>query len=349
MKNRLPKYPGRVRLVPVPGQANTFDMVRADEPTEAGTSLSKHNLLKDATAAMFGLDAMAVPDDVFAWLGKYNLHCWESKTLATATKYADIKSELTSGLRVNFANARYATDYTFDRDTGAFALVDPLMPTDVEDLLTGCYVLGTEDGVQEAGVSKPGVLYYIPAEHMWASASDTHAAFSADRGIIRHTAQAYEVDAGEVSYVYSENRDAYPDDEILGDFQYRYLGIPFENIRSIPKVVVGTYIGTGTYGSNEPCELALGFIPAVVFVYQKSDQGFLFGDSGSHKEANSFMALHGSSRARRHGYVTSSSYSTFEDNFVWEGTTFKWYSSRDSEYAQLNATGIEYGYVAIGM
>lgn len=39
--DRVPTYPGRVRLVPVPGQANTYDMVRADEPTVEGTPVNK--------------------------------------------------------------------------------------------------------------------------------------------------------------------------------------------------------------------------------------------------------------------------------------------------------------------
>lgn len=69
MRDRIPKYPGRVRLEPVAGQENTFDLVRADEATEPGTALNKANLLKDATAAIYGLGAEAVPDDVFTILG----------------------------------------------------------------------------------------------------------------------------------------------------------------------------------------------------------------------------------------------------------------------------------------
>lgn len=64
MQDRVPLYPGRVMLTPVPGQENTFDMVRADSPTQEGTPLNKATLLKDATAKRFGLDASAVPDDV---------------------------------------------------------------------------------------------------------------------------------------------------------------------------------------------------------------------------------------------------------------------------------------------
>ncbi len=50
MKDRLPTYPGRIKLIPVDGQENVFDMVRADEPVEGGTPLNKATLLSDQTA-----------------------------------------------------------------------------------------------------------------------------------------------------------------------------------------------------------------------------------------------------------------------------------------------------------
>ena len=43
-------------------------MVRADSPTQEGTPLNKGTLLKDATAALYGLGADAVPDDAFVSL-----------------------------------------------------------------------------------------------------------------------------------------------------------------------------------------------------------------------------------------------------------------------------------------
>ena len=66
MLDRVPLYPGRVKLTPVSGQENVYDMVRADQPTQEGTPLNKASLLKDATAALFGFGADAVPDDVLA-------------------------------------------------------------------------------------------------------------------------------------------------------------------------------------------------------------------------------------------------------------------------------------------
>ena len=41
VKDRIPTYPGRVKLIPVSGQANTYDLSRADEPIEVGTPINK--------------------------------------------------------------------------------------------------------------------------------------------------------------------------------------------------------------------------------------------------------------------------------------------------------------------
>lgn len=41
IKNRVPAYPGRVKLLPVAGQADTYTMTRADAPTEPGTPVNK--------------------------------------------------------------------------------------------------------------------------------------------------------------------------------------------------------------------------------------------------------------------------------------------------------------------
>ena len=41
IKNRVPTYPGRVKLLPVEGQAGIYTLTRADEPTEPGTAVNK--------------------------------------------------------------------------------------------------------------------------------------------------------------------------------------------------------------------------------------------------------------------------------------------------------------------
>lgn len=84
MQDRVPTYPGRVKLIPVLGQENTYEMVRADKPTQEGTPLNKANLLQDSVANMYGLPESAIPNDVFAFLGKYNLHWWRRRRINTA-------------------------------------------------------------------------------------------------------------------------------------------------------------------------------------------------------------------------------------------------------------------------
>lgn len=82
MKDRVPLYPGRVTLTPVSGQANTYDMVRADQPTEEGTPLNKENLLSDETAAALGLSGDPTVDDAFGAL---------DQSIKDQTKIGDIK------------------------------------------------------------------------------------------------------------------------------------------------------------------------------------------------------------------------------------------------------------------
>ena len=68
MQDRVPMYPGRVSLTPVPGQDGLYDMVRADQPTQEGTPLNKATLLSDESASQAGFGTDAVPDDMWACL-----------------------------------------------------------------------------------------------------------------------------------------------------------------------------------------------------------------------------------------------------------------------------------------
>ena len=53
--DRVPTFPGRVTLTPVSGQADTYDMVRADSPIEEGTPINK---------ALFDQKAYTLTDNV---------------------------------------------------------------------------------------------------------------------------------------------------------------------------------------------------------------------------------------------------------------------------------------------
>lgn len=55
MKDRVPKYPGRVRMTRADGTAEYVTLTRADEPQVEGDALNKANLLPDDVAAALGL------------------------------------------------------------------------------------------------------------------------------------------------------------------------------------------------------------------------------------------------------------------------------------------------------
>lgn len=63
MKDRIPKYPGRVKITHADGTSEYVTLERADEPVSGneGTPLNKATLLSDDTAAMLGFTSSEDP------------------------------------------------------------------------------------------------------------------------------------------------------------------------------------------------------------------------------------------------------------------------------------------------
>lgn len=215
MQDRVPLYPGRVKMTPVAGQANTFDMVRADDPTQAGTPLNKATLLKDATAALYGLGTGAVPDDVLAEIGKYKQYWWRRR---------------------------------------------------------------------------------LPA--------------------------------GDWEYLQSSDRSAYPDSGTQDGYEYEYLGIPFDNAVTAPKIATGSYVGNGAYGSANPNRLTFGFAPQLVILPHVDD----YNGCPEH-----VMFYAGTRNYNIANGITE----------TLEGRELIWYSTMSAD-EQFNESGRTYHYVAIG-
>lgn len=100
MQDRVPLYPGRVKLVPVSGQENTYDMTRADQPTQEGTPLNKSTLWADDTAALFGLGVDSAPNDGFKRIYEQNQATEEKITRELIRKISDTQEKKNS---VSFA------------------------------------------------------------------------------------------------------------------------------------------------------------------------------------------------------------------------------------------------------
>lgn len=75
MEDRNVQFPQRYQLKKVEGTEDIFDLIPAPgEVSAEGTLINKATLLKDVTAALFGLGVEAVPDDVLALLSKAVLY-----------------------------------------------------------------------------------------------------------------------------------------------------------------------------------------------------------------------------------------------------------------------------------
>ena len=97
MRDRVSKYPGRVEMLPVYGQPNTFDMVRADVPEQEGTPLNKQTFLTDDVAKKYGLGETATPNDVFRELSKLVGADFVNKNVWIVTPYTPATSEVVLG------------------------------------------------------------------------------------------------------------------------------------------------------------------------------------------------------------------------------------------------------------
>jgi hypothetical protein len=66
MTDRIVQYPGRYKLTLVAGTTDTYDLEAVPGTiTATGTPYNKASVLTDATAALMGLPATAVPDEMF--------------------------------------------------------------------------------------------------------------------------------------------------------------------------------------------------------------------------------------------------------------------------------------------
>lgn len=111
------------------------------------------------------------------------------------------------------------------------------------------------------------------------------------------------------------------------------IGKGGEDINEIlDRVFSGTYTGTGTSGSQNPCQLRLSFVPRFLFVYSNAPaSGWWVRTADATTSAQGTMETTG-------GKAT-----VMWDN---DNMVLSWYAS--SAAVQLNTSGTTYGYLVIG-
>lgn len=328
MKDRLSLYPGRVKLVPVAGQENVYDMTRADQPTQEGDPLNKATLLKDATAALFGLGPDSVPDDAFAWIGKYNLHWWRRRTEAQRS----IVEKPVENFKLFFDGSSpqscfYGRSVSYDESDVVLVNVNSYYRS-FDDFDEGLYKVFRGTYTSKYLSQKQSTeAYFIDQNATFQKIdSDFSLLISSGKKITS------EVLAGDWEYLQSSDRSAYPDSGTQGGYEYQYLGIPFENAATAPKIATGSYVGTGTYGQSNPNSLTFGFEPKTVIVQMGTKKGY----------ATWAIFLYGG--------VSPISHTARQVMQNIEKNNLSWYTTATSNEAdyQLNSSGVTYNYIALG-
>ena len=340
MQDRVPLYPGRVKMTPVPGQANTYDMVRADDPTQPGTPLNKATLLKDATAALFGLGTGAVPDEVLAELGKYKQHWWKRKEYTPGTYTLDASATISLNYNTGTWWIQYSDTVSVDT-LGAVSLANYTELTGsgsgpAEDALNTIKGKFFRYGGGGSGINVNTAQIYLRGsdDAYWSS------------GLKAQGQKVVGVAGSFVAadYVLSSDRETYPDSGFVGNYEYEYLGIPFDNAVTAPKIETGSYVGTGTHGPNNPNTLTFSFVPKILFIFKNNIYSGFIREMGY---SNMVIITHVS--------VVTSSYNSSanfgdETYLTWDDNNKKvsWYSTASYAECQGNMSGVTYTYIAIG-
>lgn len=130
----------------------------------------------------------------------------------------------------------------------------------------------------------------------------------------------------------------------------------------IAKIATGSYVGTGTFGVNNPCSLTFPFSPKILIFFERHRLSYSSGPFDMLAPSLSTIGNYGVPRiwlANTNHQITYSLRVDYEDygtyvQVTW-GTTTQWYvvgqlsSNRTpTAYEQLNESGLTYDYCAIG-
>ncbi len=114
------------------------------------------------------------------------------------------------------------------------------------------------------------------------------------------------------------------DQPTMAAFNEKFQGIIEELVGQLAKIETGSYVGTGTYGAENPNTLTFSFVPKCVFV--GTSLCWIYGQTDGdviHGTANKSCVL------------------------AWTDKTLTWYNA-DFPHIQFNMEGTTYHYVAIG-
>ena len=289
------------------------------------TFLNKANLLKDDTAALFGLGAYAVPDDVFGVLSRFqsglgNEYVWAKTSVEKNVRYTETLYE--SNFNLISGGTTYYSD-SYHVESGAFVLDNPKSITVTHSTvatLRGKYCI-------EGATSSNRMLR--PDENATTSTSGLNVCVLP---ITLYLDPLEEISTTVHGYVNSTDPNAYPIDD---GYTYTALG----QLGNKAQIATGRYTGTDTKGSSNKCSLTFDFVPKVLIITTN-----IANPSATTQYYYNLIFTQGGTETIRVDTDSSSSSAVVTYDMTTETVT--WYAS-NAAY-QMNSANYTYAYIAIG-
>lgn len=338
MQDRITVNPGRVLISPENGAAYYATMTRADNATQEGTPLNKNSLLRDATAAFFGLGADAVPDDVFRTLSRFQNNLGNEYVWAKIGKTVSLGSAQSDKAIYIYKTLYYSDSITDSGElinpqyNGAFSIMTQEAVMAELKSLTGKYFYFTGSGTTTLATLIPDdTVFYMESCNPVVVANSDNSLYT---GAVYRSVSVI-VDT---TYVNSPWADTYPPAASDG-YTYSALG----RLGNKVQIATGSYTGTGTYGKANRTSLTLNFVPKLVIVARKVMDTL---EGGQEVRQMDFMVLHPALGGFAMYVFTSSLSNVRSVGSDVSGNTFSWWAN--DVKAQMNDSGQTYTYTAIG-
>lgn len=123
------------------------------------------------------------------------------------------------------------------------------------------------------------------------------------------------------------------------------LASVLQSVGGYAKIQTGSYVGTGTYGSSNPCSLTFDFVPKFICILQKY---YALRVKSNNSVAFGILLWETGVERFESGYNLSGSGSIEYTYTNLTGTTFTYYATGNGGKNFFNETGQTYNWIAFG-
>lgn len=293
--------------------------------------------------------------DINSGIGVYANEYWWRRRVPKTTGYIEKLTDITT-LVHSSVNALYKT-MNIDQSTGAFSFTDAITLPGGSQAQYNAILANAPVYVVNQWASTVTNLY-VPTGATGSKGTSTTLTYEDDESFSftfsgsgsprtkTVTTQYVSSQPGDWQYLHSPNRSAYPDSGIQDGYEYEYLGIPFDNAINGVKIETGSYVGTGTYGADNPNTLTFGFVPKVLAIFYSNGTIAHNNTSVEDRPAIGYVSSLTAEYSQGLFFAYNSSPSQSAMYAKKSGNTIWWYALSDAA-TQFNSNATYY-YFAIG-